>query len=266
MPGLIPVKNQRETDITRLSAWKTAYKGKLGEKGVRVALETAGLCQLAFATLPSSAGDSLPLSVPEEALISATRFGARPAHHPSTAQPAAFAAYLLEQDGLPRDAAHQYLEALLGITLDPWEYRKYRKACEKKSQKAAKATHDRVMQGVTRETLKEGAERMETLAEEFKGEATGNQFMRAQLITVARARLGLFEKIKAGEFDRIPPVVEIRALQRIGRDIALAPGQENTINFLWPLDYVPPLGAYIYSVPAWYPAWTGDPRAFQKGV
>lgn len=251
------MKNEVLKPSNRLSDWQENYQKKFAEETISFALETADLCYLAFETLPYE-DKGLSFSVPREAIISGTSFGVRPAQRPSTAQPAAFAAYILEGKGFPREAIHNYLESLIEITLEPWEYRKYLARCRKKVFQTAKAVENLILKDLTPENFNNQLLGIRELVDEFKGDSFWVQNIRAQLKSVLEVRPILLSRLKGGEFSGSPPIVKVHTLRRMGQDIALAPEQANKINFFWPPNYAPILGSYISSVPTWYPFWTGD--------
>ena len=255
-----PVKTQSLTPRERLREWADQKKGRLGEKFIEEATETAELCYLAFSVFEE--GDNLEIDYPGQAVISKTKFGARPSYRPPTSQPAACAAYYLEQCGADRSTIHEFIEALLQRTHEQSELRKLIKPSREKVAKAAKATGDSILAGLVEGTFaQEQTAQVEQLCSEL-GEAT-NSYMVSHLRHILKQRLGLFPRIKAGEFDQLPPLMLIGNSTHVGRATLSGPMMQtggSTVSFpVFPFHTNLPLrSAYILGVPAWYPLWRGD--------
>lgn len=242
----------------RLDPWRKTFQERLDKQIIDDAIETAEWCYLAFAVFEQ--GAEIETGYPKEALISATRFGIRPAHRPPTAQPTAYAAYYLEQKQVDRAAIHEYVEALLKRTLDQSELRKQMAPIRKRLSEAAAAVSGLTLRDVTEDTIKNEATEIETI---FTGT---NQEDNRKLIEYLRrlnaTRLPLLQRIKSGEFIDSPPVMVIGELKLLSSVTvsgeALRLGGV-TLNFpQLPVEpTIPPRGTFICGVPPWYPIWQG---------
>lgn len=260
------MKTQPLTPKERLKEWADQNKGRLGERFIEEATETAELCYLAFSVFEE--GNELEIDYPGQSIISKTKFGARPSYRPPTSQPAACAAYYLEQCGADRDTIHEFIEALLQRTHEQSELRKLMKPTRGKVAQAAKATGDSILAGLVEDTFaQEQTAQVEHLCSELD-EAT-NSYMVHHLRHILEQRLALFPRIKAGEFDQLPPLMLIGNSTHVGSATLSGPMMQtggSTVSFpVFPLSPNLPLrGAYILGVPAWYPYWRGDTGQVKK--
>ncbi len=259
------MKNQEISVAERLSGWREKYAKISGEDFAREAIEIAIECYLAFAVLPGQQPeDLLPAGVPKAAVISATRFLERPPHRPRTARPAEHAAHMLKRSDVGNEIVHDYLEALLGGTiLDPWEFRKRLRACEQRVIETASRAGRQLLDGVTEETLQEQlleAQRLEAEIDNYS-----SHVLRDDLVGTVRRRIQAFPRIKAGEFDDLPPLVWIETLRPLGRDLPLSSG--GTLKVEWSLEAIhqaQTCAAALVGVPGWYPYWRGRPTPGPK--
>lgn len=244
----------------RLTPWLEKYSKDIGEDVVRAATEFAADCFLAFDVCPDSRLQGRQwVQLPGPAIISATKFGDRPASRPPSARPAEHAAHALKRCGFPNAVVHDYLEALLdGLDLDPWEFRKRLRACEKREADAARAAGRALLDGVSEESLSKQL----IAAEEFDTEISSlppSRLLRPGAATqVVRRRIEVFRQIRAGKLDQLFPIVSVRTLSPLGRDLPMSPGGRLKIE--WPQEAIEqsrPDGAALVSLPGWYPFWTG---------
>jgi len=238
----------------RLNSWAKEFKN-LGERIIDDAMETAEWCYLAFAVFEQ--GADIETGYPNEALISVTKFGVRPSHRPPTAQPAMYAAYYLQQKGIDRAAVHSFVEGLLGRTLGQSELRKHMSPIRKKLKQAAETVYEVTMNGVSERTLKKEVESLEETIAGINGH--DNRTLIQHMHQLAANRFPLLQQIKLGEFKHSPPLMVIGQLKVLGRATLSTVGEGVTVLFPHlPLEPTGrPRGAFICSVPAWYPQWQG---------
>ncbi len=244
----------------RLAPWRTKYSGDIAEDTLRAATEFAADCFLAFDVRsdPRLEGRRW-VSVPEAAIISATKFGDRPAFRPPSARPAEHAAHALKLWGLPNAIVHDYLEALLGgLILDPWEIRKRLRECEKREVATARRAGRALLDRVTEESLGQQLVEAEQLDAEIGSRAPSLLLRAGEAAQVVRRRIEVFPQIKAGKMDHLPPIVQVRTLHPLGRDLPISPGGRLKVE--WSREAIEHGrldAAALVSVPAWYPDWLG---------
>lgn len=252
------MKDQRLAVRDRLGEWRDQYKKSLKNQVIEDAIETAEWCYLAFAVFEE--GATIETSYPNEALISATRFGVRRASRPATAQPAAYAGYYLEQIGIDRASVHSFIEGLVQRDLGPSDLRKLLAPIRKKINETANAVSKVVLSGITEETLKDELISVERMCAEMNQE--DNRGIIQHLLGLVANRLPLFQRINSSEFVHSPPLIIIsqittHATATIGGE-ALRVGGAGIRLSVSPLASGAPLrGTFICSVPAWYPHWRG---------
>jgi hypothetical protein len=253
-----PMKDQPLAVRDRLGDWGDRYKKSLKRQVIEDAIETAEWCYLAFAVFEE--GATIETSYPKEALISATTFGVRPASRPPTTQPAAYAGYYLEQNGVDRGAVHSFIEGLVGRDLEPSELRKLLAPILKRLSETANAVSNIVLNGVTEATLKGETISVESMCAEMNQD--DNRGLIQHLRQLAANRFTLLQRIKSGEFAHSPPVMIVSRLTVHGSAAlsgeALRVGGAGIRFSVSPLASNAPLrGTFICSVPAWYPHWRG---------
>ena len=261
-----PMKTQRLTSRELLRQWADQNKERLSEKFTEEATETADLCYLAFSVFEE--GADLEIDYPRQAVISETKFGVRPSHRPPTSQPAGYPAYYLEQCGTDRDIVHKFTEALLQRIHEQSELRKLMKPIRERVTRAAKATGESILAGLTAETfVREQTGQIKQMCSEI--DPATNSYMVSHLRHILEQRLALFPRIKAGEFDQLPPLMLIGNSTHVGRATMSGPMMQtggSKVSFpVLPLPPNLPLrGAYILGVPAWFPYWRGDTGQVKK--
>ena len=90
-----------------------------------------------------------------------------------------------------------------------------------------------------------------------------NAHMVRHLRHILEQRMALFPRIMSGEFDELPPLMQVGSSAHIGKALLSGPMMQAggaTVGFsIPPLPANLPLrGAYILGVPSWYPYWRGD--------
>ena len=252
------MKDQRLAVRDRLGEWRDQYKKSLKSQVIEDAIETAEWCYLAFAVFEE--GATIETSYPNEALISATRFGVRRAARPATAQPAAYAVYYLEQIGIDQASVHSFIEGLVQRVLGPSDLRKLLAPIRKKLNETANAVSKVVLSGITEDTLKEELISVEGMCAEMNQE--DNHEMIRHLQWIAANRLPLLQRIKSDEFAHSPPVMivshlTIHASSTISGETLRVGGAGIRLSVSPFAPNAPLLGTCICSVPAWYPYWRG---------
>jgi len=226
----------------------------------------ADLCYLAFTVLEGTDESLEYCSYPTQAVITATRYGTRPAHRPQTALPAAYAAHYMEHHaGMLHDAVRPYVEELIGHTLEQAELRKLMTKVRKQLKETAQKVAAHILKGLTEESVEQQIQEIENFRSMID-EAT-NPGLIESLLKLAQRRQKLFPKIKAGEFDRMDPVMLIPYGRHLGRaTLSGAMLQAGETKVCFPVLPVPPSaplrGVFICSVPLWYVYWVGDEKLF----
>jgi hypothetical protein len=258
------MKKRKPAVTERLRDWSAQYAAQLGQDRVTEAIRLAVDCEAAFDVTSDPGLEHISWSVPRAAVISATRFGDRPAFRPPTARPAEHAAHLLKQNGFENGVVLDYLEALLdGPILNRWELGKRLRACEHRAKEAAKAAGCQLLQGVTVESLKR--QLAEAVELEVEMASYSSQLLRDDLVGTVRRRLEAFPRIIAGDFDELPPIVWLLTLHSLGGGIPLASGRSSKIE--WPIEAIAQAqccATALVSVPGWYPYWVAGPVPGQK--
>lgn len=227
---------------------------------MRAATEFAANCFLAFDVRADRRLEGHGWAVPKAAIISATKFGDRPASRPPSARPAEHAAYDLKTRwGFPNPIVHDYLEALLDRpTLDPWEVRKRFRGCKEREVTAARAAGHALLNGVSEESLRKQLVEAERLDAEIASLPPSRLLPAGAAAHIARRRIEVFPQIRAGKMDPLPPLVQVLTRSSLGRDLPMSSGGRLKVE--WSREAVEqsrPAAAALLSLPGWYPYWVG---------
>ncbi len=256
----------------RLGKWQEQYQNVLGEEMVRYGITLAEMCFLACTTLTEREPEELhPYPIPQEAILSITRFGARRRSRPPTAQPAEFATYILrrtlDQRGNP-ELLQTYLEALVGkeFHIDRWDFSRRLRARHQEAVQAAQKVTKAFLKRFTPQTLKQQALEAESFFKQTK--AVYRPEWHEKGLKKVKSRLSLYQKMQREGFDRLDPFVDVRVRRQVGE---FNFGGKNyslegkvSMNLLPGMLENPWSWAYLYGLPAWYPQWVTNFPVGQK--
>jgi hypothetical protein len=261
---LFPMENEEVSIKERLAGWKKKFDSRLGTGVTEFAISTAEKCFLAHDYRESSETEPTSFAYPAEAIVNITQVGSRPRARPKTARPAEYAACILRREiGDERDAVHEYLEALLGSrVLDQWEASQRLRRRLKEAKQIARKVTAAYVERLTMDELRKDFHDASSLLEREKDSLLPG--MKQQLVWAMSARMILFPLMKSGALDHQEPIVRVSGSRKIGGfkfDTSNCSIAGSTVTFDLKkglLEDKPNEWAVILSLPAWYPAWTGE--------
>jgi hypothetical protein len=227
---------------------------------VGAATEFAADCFLAFDVRPDPRLQGRQwVQVPGPAIVSATKFGDRPASRPPSSRPAEHFAHALKRWGFANAVVHEHLEALLdGLDLDPWEFRKRLRGCEEREAAAARAAGRALLNSVSEESVRKQLSEAEEFEAEISQLPPSRLLPPGTAMQVVRRRIEVFQQIRAGKLDHLVPIVSVLTRSPLGRDLPMSSGGRLKIE--WPREAIEqsrPDAAALVSLPGWYQYWTG---------
>jgi hypothetical protein len=252
-----PMDSQGLSARERLSGWCEKYEAALGRRLIAEAVHFAEGCYLAFEIYVGESDEYVPTGVPQEAVISATRFvGRLPVGRPKEARPAEHAAHWLRSQGIDNVAVADYLRALHPWpSLDDHEIKKRLRDCEKRVNDAARVAAAALLATASDTALKEQIQMARELATDYPGHIS-----LTEVSAMLNRRADIAAQIRAGRFDKHPPIVVIRMRHVLGRDFAV--GESESLTLSWgrnALGQAKADAAALVSLPGWYSYWVNGP-------